>query len=142
MGRGYTEISIDKLADTIEQRIVRYSKFVNECMVEITEIAMKDLVQKTKDTAPVGKRNKHYKNNITSKVLKKRRVGYGQTYREVWYVKGPDYRLSHLLNNGHALRNGDRYTGTNFIGKAYIEVSDNYLKALARVIENYGDTGG
>jgi hypothetical protein len=107
-------------------------------MTEETKKAMKDLVQKTKATAPVGKRTKHYKDSIKSKVLHKRDLGYGVTYREVWYVDGPDYRLSHLLNNGHALRDGGRYEGTKFITKATDEVESAYIESLKKAIENGG----
>ncbi len=132
-----TEISVDKLVSALEQELTYYQRnVVDKALIENTMGAMKTLVGKTKATAPVGKRRKHYRDSITSKVLRKRNIGYGQTYREVWYVKGPDYRLSHLLNNGHALRNGGRYPGTNFISKAYDEVAEDYLEAMREAIEN------
>ena len=133
----YKEISVDEMVQAIENELTSYQRnVVDKAMVDTTRDAMELMVTLTKNTAPVGKRNKHYKDSITSKVLHKRNVGYGQTYRELWYVKGPDYRLSHLLNNGHALRNGDRYQGTNFIGKAYDEVTINYIKAMEEAIKN------
>lgn len=133
----YTEISVDELVDAIEEELTNYQRnVVDKAMVDTTRNAMETLVHITKTTAPVGKRHKHYKDSITSKVLQKRNIGYGQTYRELWYVKGSDYRLSHLLNNGHALRDGGRYKGTNFIGKAYDEVSKEYIKAMEEAIKN------
>ena len=135
----YKEISVDNLVSAIEEELTNYQRnVVDKAMVDTTRVAMETLVKITKDTAPVGKRHKHYKSNITSKVLRKRNLGYGQTYRELWYVKGSDYRLSHLLNNGHALRDGGRYKGTNFIGKAYDEVSTEYIKSLEEAISKNG----
>ena len=93
---------------------------------------MKDLVANTKATAPVGKRAKHYKDNIASKTVQE--TAYGLT--KVWYVRGADYRLTHLLNNGHALRNGGRYPGTNFVGKAVDAIIPWYLHEIEEVIKN------
>jgi hypothetical protein len=97
-----------------------------------TTKAMKDLVDNTRATAPVGNRSKHYRDNISSKTLSE--TQYGIT--KVWYVKGSDYRLSHLLNNGHALKDGGRYPGTNFIGKAVDHILPFYLNAVEEVIKN------
>ena len=111
---------------------------IDKAVTEETKKAMKDLVQKTKATAPVGTRTKHYRDNISSKVLNKSNKTYGLNYSELWYVKGSDYRLSHLLNNGHALRDGGRYEGTKFITKATDEVETAYLENLKKAIENGG----
>ena len=133
------EISVDALVSKISEELTYYQRSViDEAMIEETKNAMKNLVQKTKATAPVGKRTKHYKDNITSKVLHKGDVGYGVRYRELWFVKGSDYRLSHLLNNGHALRNGGRVKGTGFITTAADEIETAYLERLKKAIENGG----
>lgn len=133
------EISVDAMVSKISEELTGYQRYViDKAMVEETEKAMKDLVQKTKATAPVGKRTKHYRDSISSKVLHKRDTGYGSTYRELWYVKGSDYRLSHLLNNGHAKKNGGRVEGTKFITKATDEVETAYLENLKKAIENGG----
>jgi hypothetical protein len=133
------EISVDALVSQISEELNGYRRYViDKAMIEKTAEAMRHLVEKTKATAPVGKRSKHYKDNITSKVLFKRDVGYGLTYRELWFVKGSDYRLSHLLNNGHAKKTGGRVEGTKFITKAADEVKTDYLENLKKVIENGG----
>ena len=54
----------------------------------------------------------------------------------MWYVKAPNYRLSHLLNNGHATRNGGRVQGTNFIGIANDEIQKEYEDDLSKEIKN------
>lgn len=133
------EISVDALVDKISEELTYYQRSViDKALTEETKKAMGDLVEKTKATAPVGKRTKHYRDNISSKVLTKSDLGYGVRYRELWYVKGSDYRLSHLLNNGHAKRNGGRVEGTKFITKATDEVETAYLENLKKAIENGG----
>ena len=93
---------------------------------------MSRLVKETKTTAPVGHRQKHYRDSIKSKKTSEtdRSVEY------VWYVAGSDYRLSHLLENGHALRDGGRVEGTHFIQKASDPILEEYLKAVEEVIKN------
>ena len=133
------EISVDAFVSKISEELTYYRRsVVDKAMTDVTADAMAALVNKTKETAPVGKRTKHYRDNITSKVLRKRDLGYGVTYRELWFVKGSDYRLSHLLNNGHALRDGGRFKGTKFITNAVDEVEEFYIAELKKAIENGG----
>lgn len=133
------EISVDALVSKISEELTYYQRSViDKALTEETKKSMRELVQKTKATAPVGKRTKHYRDNITSKVLHKSDLGYGVRYRELWYVKGSDYRLSHLLNDGHAKRNGGRVEGTKFITKATDEIETAYLENLKKAIENGG----
>ena len=132
-------ISIEDLVSEITEELTEYQREVVDVAVKAeTDKAMKELVSKTKATAPVGKRKKHYRDNIASRTLDNKNATYGFTYSKLWYVKGSDYRLSHLLNNGHALRNGGRYEGTKFITKATNEVETAYLENLTKAIENGG----
>ena len=138
---GVKNVPIVNLESAISEALKEYQRdVVNNAVITETKIAMKDLVEKTKATAPVGNRTKHYRDNISSKVNQKAddSLGVGLRYGELWYVKAPDYRLSHLLNNGHALRNGGRYEGTQFITKATDEVETAYLENLKKAIENGG----
>ena len=53
-------------------------------------------------------------------------------------MKGSNYRLSHLLNDGHQSRNGGRVQGTGFITKASEEILEEYEKEVEEVIKNGG----
>ena len=125
-------IQIDELNEAIKNALEDYNENIVTGLKKNTTKAMKDLVDNTRATAPVGNRNKHYRDIIASKTISE--TQYGIT--KLWYVKGSDYRLSHLLNNGHALRDGGRYPGTNFIGKAVDHILPFYLNAVEEVIKN------
>ena len=125
-------IQIDELNKAIINALDDYNDNVVTGLKKNTKRAMKDLVANTKATAPVGERSQHYRDSIASKTVSESQYGISK----LWYVKGSDYRLSHLLNNGHALRDGGRYAGTNFIGKAVDNILPWYLKAIEEVIKN------
>lgn len=124
-------VQIDGLADAVANELKLYEKHVTEGIRKQTDKSMRQLVQETKATAPVGHRKKHYRDSITSKVTNQTLRAYEKT----WYVRGSDYRLSHLLNNGHQLRDGGRYEGTQFITKASVSVIKDYEEAIKEVLE-------
>ncbi|MFQ8652498.1 HK97 gp10 family phage protein [Hominilimicola sp.] len=125
-------IKVDELNSAIMESLDDYNKKVVDGVKLNTKRAMKDLIDNTKATAPVGKREKHYRDNIASRTVSDTDFGLSK----LWYVKGSDYRLSHLLNNGHQLRDGGRYPGTNFIGKAVDAIVPWYIQKIEEVIKN------
>lgn len=122
---------IDGLYEAINGVLDDYNENVTDGVKKETRRAMKDLVQNTKSTAPVGHRSKHYRDSISSKKITDNLVALIM----LWYVRGSDYRLSHLLNNGHALRDGGRYPGTNFIGNAVNVIIPFYVKSIKEVLK-------
>jgi hypothetical protein len=127
-------VNSDNLAQVIAQELTIYSRSVTEAIKNEAKSHMKDLVKKTKDTAPVGHRKKHYKNSISSRTVSE--TDRGAEYQ--WYVKGSDYRLSHLLERGHATRDGGRVEGTGFISKATEPILADYEKKVEEIIKNGG----
>lgn len=125
------KVSIDGLADAVANELKLYDKNVMEGIRKQVDKSMRQLIQETKATAPVGHRKKHYRDSISSKVTNQSLRAYEKT----WYVRGSDYRLSHLLNNGHALRDGGRYPGAQFITKASVSVIKDYEEAIKEVLE-------
>ena len=125
-------IPVEQLSEAINNELTIYSKAIIDGIKKEAKKSMSELVKTTKATAPVGKRKKHYKDNIKSKKTEEtdRKVNY------TWYVDGPDYRLSHLLENGHATKNGGRVAGTHFIKNASDPILERYVKAVEEVIKN------
>ena len=127
-----TVISIDRLTEAVQTELSIYGQNVIDGIKIKAKQSMDQLVKDTKATAPVGTRKKHYRDSIKGKKTSEndRSVTY------TWYVDGPDYRLSHLLENGHALRNGGRVEGTHFIKNASDPILERYIKAVEEVIKN------
>lgn len=126
------KITPDQLSEAIEQELSVYREGVDDRLREVTQQHMKDLVRKTKATAPVGKRGT-FRKKITADYngLKK-----GRDIKATWYVKAPDYRLTHLLVHGHAKKNGGRTKGNPFLQNALDEVLPAYEKAVEEAVKN------
>lgn len=124
-------VNLNALNDAIKNALDEYHAEVVEGVKKETVKAMAELVTKTKATAPVGHRKGKYKRSITSRTYSEDK--YGIT--KMWYVKGKEYRLTHLLNNGHALRDGGRYAGTNFLTNATEEIEAKYLRVIEEVVK-------
>lgn len=128
--------------DEIGQEVTRildiYSRDVQDGVADITEENTRLLVKLTKKTAPIGGRNGQYKKNITgnfrdirqAKTLRKRKV------QGIWYVKAPDYRLTHLLVYGHATRDGDRTTPNPFLQNAVDVVIPKFEQEMEALLRN------
>lgn len=128
-------VGIEHLSAQIEKDLTIYSQEITDELKNLAKNYSKELVTKTKSTAPVGKRKFHkYKDSIKSKKLNE--TPRGITY--VWYVdsKNSNYRLTHLLVHGHALQGGGRTRANDFLQKAVDDVLPKYEKAVEEVIKN------
>ena len=127
-------ISIDELERAVANELNKYSKEVTEGVKFKTKEAMDEFVKLTKQDAPRSdmKRKGTFAKNITSK---KTYSGLsGDIY--TWYVKDPEYRLTHLLKNGHQTRKGGRTKAQDFITNNYNNVEEKYIKGVEEVIKN------
>ncbi len=107
-------IQIDKINEEIMSMLNIYDEDLKKAVFKDIDKFSNMLKAETKATAPVGKRKKHYKDNISIR----KGIDSSSSHSKIWCVKAPDYRLSHLLENGHALQNGGRVEGTHFIQKS------------------------
>ena len=119
------------IVEAINRELTIYSNEVTKAIKKEAQTHMSQLVKRTKETAPVGKRQKHYRDSISSK--KTSDTDRGATY--IWYVMGSDYRLSHLLENGHATRDGGRTRGTHFIANASEPILADYIAKVEEAIK-------
>lgn len=136
-------IHVGELGSALEQELSIYGEDINEGLTRITEESMKKLVKQTRATAPTGRRNGQFKKNITADYQTLRRAGKrskgqfrGRTIRATWYVKAPDYRLTHLIVHGHATKDGGRTRANPFLQNALDSVLPEYERGVEEVLKN------
>ena len=124
------KITIDDLADAINERMTVYQSDTARKVLKVTKNTMKRFVKITKQTAP--RRTGKFAKAIRSTVEDSGVVGS----KGIWYVGGKEYRLTHLLVNGHQLRQGGRTKGDPFLENALESVADEYIKGIEEAVKN------
>lgn len=128
-------VEIGKLDTALREVLETYATDVVDRVNVASKKAAVRLVKLTKETAPVGRRQKHYRDKITYSEDKRSPARFaGKTY--VWHVKAPDYRLTHLLVHGHATRNGRRTRANPFLHNAVDTVEKEYVAKIEEAIKN------
>lgn len=119
----------EDLGKALQKELKMYHDDVIERVNNLSYGAAKKLVKLTKATAPEASGS--FKSNIAAKEVTR---GYrGNVY--AWYVKAPDYRLTHLLVHGHATRNGGRTKADPFLKNALTTVMSEYEKGVEEAVK-------
>ena len=131
-------IQADELGSALKTELGIYSQQVHEAVATVTEKWTLELVRKTKATAPRGPRNGQFRKNITAnfKDLRQAKSSAKRDVRGIWYVKAPDYRLTHLIVHGHATKDGGRTRANPFLQNALDYVLPEYERELEEAIKN------
>lgn len=123
-------IDITKLSPQIQEMLNGFASTITDQVKVLAKETTEDLTDNTKRDAP--KRTGDYKKHITYKKTKETTTSSVYT----WYVKDPEYRLTHLIANGHAKRNGGRTKSNDYLSKNVIEAETNFVKGVKEIIEN------
>ena len=122
-------ISVDQLAAEIARGLAEYSQDVVEKVNVSSEKVGKAAVKKLKQTSP-----KRYGNYAKSWAMKTE-PEVGQPHKRIVHVKAPHYRLTHLLEYGHAKRGGGRVEGKPHIRPAEEMVIQEFVVEVEEAIE-------
>lgn len=121
----------EQLGAAIAEELTLYHENLTKKVNNLSKKAAKDLVKKTRATAPVGATG-NFSKGITSK-LKKTTRGC-ETY--VWGGAGKAGRFTHLLVHGHETKDGGRASGNSFLVDAMDEVLPEYENNVEEAIRN------
>ena len=127
-----SNISIDQLGDAIMAQLNSFESNVREGVKKAVDETMNEMVRETRSTAQ--SRTGRYKRKISATVGENTLMKYSK----VWHVKNPDYRLAHLLDKGHKLRNGRRYEGNQHVTNAEHRAVETFQRKLEEVIRDAG----
>lgn len=122
-------VSVDQLAAEIAKGLAEYSQDVVERVNASSERIGKEAVKRLKQTSP--KRYGKYAKSWTMKTEK----AIGQPHTRIIHAKAPHYRLTHLLEHGHAKRGGGRVEGKPHIRPAEEMVIKEFVAEVEEAIE-------
>lgn len=129
MSKTVKPIHAAQLTLALQKSLRLYHQDIMEELEAAGETAVKKLVKITRATAPEDTGD--YKTDIDWK-RETRKLVFDKF---IWYVGGPNCRLTHLLVHGHATRNGGRVPGNPFLHNALDEVLPEYEKAVEEALK-------
>jgi len=122
-------INIDQLAAEIARELSKYSQEIVEKINISSEKVGKAAVKQLRQTSP--KRTGEYAKSWTMTTEKE----FGQPHRRIIHAKAPHYRLTHLLEHGHAKVGGGRVEGRPHIRPAEEMVIQEFVREVEEAIE-------
>ena len=123
-------INIDQLSQVISDSLSTYTDNIVKS-IDISSIKVaKEAVKELKQTSP--KKSGDYAKSWRRKTDKKS----GQPDTQTIYVASPHYRLTHLLEKGHAKVGGGRVQAIPHIGPAEDKVIDTFTREVKEAIKN------
>lgn len=124
-----TNVKVDELASTINQWLTDYSEEVTDVAKEVVDEISEGAMKETK--SHITWKDKKYSNSFALKTSYEDK----RNKRNTWYVKSPHYRLTHLLEFGHATREGGRTREFPHVRYGDEFVKNNFERMMREKIE-------
>ena len=123
-------ISLFDIKDILEE----YSNNVQEAIADEIEKTSKNGLSKIKRISPVNKKRTKHKEKYAKGWRIELRKGVGYVNATIYNDK--DYRLTHLLENGHLTRNGKKTKAIPHISIVQEEIENILDKRIEDIIKN------
>ena len=122
-------VSVDGLADAVMQELEEYNKLSAETVKKAVDKAGKTVRDQIKGSAPI--RTGKYRRSWTSRKTKET-----ATALQVTVYSPSRYMLAHLLEHGHAKRNGGRVRAIPHIAPAEAAGEEQLTQEIMRGLQN------
>ena len=122
-------ITVLDFESTINSILAEYKDVINADVATATKQVAREAVRNVQAKAPT--RTGAYKSSIRSRVEEKG----GNYAKSVVYAEDPHYRLTHLLEHGHAKVNGGRTRAFPHWAEAEQTAINDFEKKLREAIE-------
>ena len=119
------KIQIDQLADAVNEQLEEYSKLTAQTVKTAVTKAGNSVKDTIKDTAPV-------KTGRYAKSWRTKKTKETSTELEVTVYSPSRYMLAHLLEHGHAKRNGGRVRAIPHIAPAEEAAEEQLMRDIER----------
>lgn len=127
-------ITIDQLGEAIQAQLTSFETSVREGVRKAVDETMGEMVKESKQNAQARPGSGRYKRSIGAVIGENTLLSYSK----VWRVKSPHYRRAHLLDKGHATRNGGHYSGNAHVTNAERRAVDAFQRRIEEVIRDAG----
>lgn len=124
-----TKIKIDELADAVAEQLEEYAELTADVVKAAVTKAGNSVKKDIRDTAPV-KSGRYAKNWRTKKTKE------NSTQLEVTVYSPSRYMLAHLLEHGHAKRNGGRVRAIPHIAPAQEKAEGQLVEDIERGLKH------
>ncbi len=124
------KIGISNLSPNIQKILQKNAGKITDKVKILAKETTIALTKTTKKDSPV--KTGEHKRHITYK--KTRETTTGATY--TWYVKSPEYRLTHLIANGHAKRGGGRVEGNFPLARDIEKAEKDFENGVKEIIKD------
>ena len=123
------KVSVDEMDQAISEQLQKYAGSITEDMKESLRDSAKEMRKDISRNAPV--RTGRYKKSWTVK-----KIAENSTSLELVMHSKNRYQLTHLLEHGHALRNGGRVEGKPHIKPAEESGKKKLVESLKEKIQH------
>lgn len=113
----------DKVASILDDFTMQTSDMMQEAIDDVAKMTRKEIKANAQNS--FGGTGKYAKSWKISRPDKTR-----LTYSKTVHAGAGGYSLAHLLEHGHATRNGGRYSGVEHIAPAEEKAADELLKRI------------
>lgn len=124
----------DEIGQVIAEMLETYTAEVGDEIKQLARKVGKEAKKRLQLASPVNKRSPspHYAKSWKVKVV------YEDRYQSRVAIHNAKYQLSHLLENGHQLRQGGRINAQPHVAPVQEWAEEEFVKGCEEILENAG----